>query len=93
MLKKDIRFIIAICIIILSLILYIRHQNTIIDNLEQDIENLWNEGCILNLCPICDNKVTIYPVNDRYYIKCNDCGLNTDYFDSINELEKYWNKE
>ena len=51
----------------------------------------------LNPCPICGHEVKLNPINDSFYIKCDDflgedgCGLKTGYYKSKNELIEKWN--
>lgn len=43
-------------------------------------------------CYLCGGNVKIKPVNERFYIECEDCELHTAYFDSKSESVNYWNK-
>lgn len=51
----------------------------------------------LHPCPVCGNDVKLNPVNDSFYIKCDNflwgdgCGLQTGYYKSKNKLIKQWN--
>ena len=48
-------------------------------------------------CPICGHEVKLNPINDSFYIECDDflgesgCGLTTGYYKSKNELIEKWN--
>lgn len=60
--------------------------------LKQNQENInENVEVVLEECPFCDGSANIQPVNDSFYIECDDCELHTDYFDSESELVNYWN--
>lgn len=43
-------------------------------------------------CYLCGGNAKIKPINDSFYIRCEDCDLQTDFFDSKSELVNYWNK-
>ena len=51
----------------------------------------------LDPCPICGHEVKLNPINDSFYIECDDflgesgCGLTTGYYKSKNELIEKWN--
>lgn len=51
----------------------------------------------LEPCPICGHEVKLNPINDSFYIECDNflgedgCGLTTGYYDSKNELIEQWN--
>lgn len=66
----------------------LRNQN---DALKSEINSYKNVDLVP--CYLCGGTVKIRPVNDSFYIKCMDCGLTTNYFDSRSELIRYWNKE
>ena len=68
------------------------------DNLQIQLEQCVEvEEQTLNPCPICGHEVKLNPVNDSFYIKCDDflgedgCGLTTGYYESKNELIEKWN--
>ena len=48
-------------------------------------------------CPMCGHEVKLNPINDSFYIECDDflgesgCGLTTGYYKSKNELIEKWN--
>lgn len=44
-------------------------------------------------CYLCGGNAKIQPVNDSFYIRCEDCGLETDFFKSKSDLIRYWNKD
>lgn len=51
-----------------------------------------NENTIeLEECPLCDGNAKLNPINDSYYIECKKCGLQTDYYGSLDMLVNYWN--
>lgn len=66
---------------------------TYVFNLKRENDNLKTNGIKLNECYLCGGNVDLYPVNDSFYIKCEDCDLQTDYFDSKSDLIRYWNKD
>lgn len=93
--KKDKNkyIIFAMSIIILYLFLcsiykinQLEHENSYLREIkmEEDIE--------LAHCYLCNGTVKINPVNESFYIECNNCKLRTDFFDSKNELILYWNR-
>jgi len=46
----------------------------------------------LERCPLCGNKVSMgMGRQSQYYIRCEECGLETRKFDSIIDLMNYWN--
>ena len=68
------------------------------DNLQIQLEQCVEvEEQTLNPCPICVHEVKLNPINDSFYIKCDDflgedgCGLKTGYYKSKNELIEKWN--
>ena len=68
------------------------------DNLQIQLEQCVEiEEQTLDPCPICGYEVKLNPVNDSFYIKCDDflgedgCGLKTGYYKSKNELIEKWN--
>ena len=62
--------------------------------LEQSVET---EEINLLPCPICDCSVKLNPINDSFYIECEQfdddggCGLTTGFYKSKNELIEQWN--
>ena len=80
---------INIALIILIAILGFR----LID-LENKLHNISVEQSIeLDRCPMCLDDVSINTSLNKFYIKCNGCGLSTGYFESKGELIEYWNVE
>ena len=85
----------------------LKHENTVLieNNIELEDENtiLKDENTILKennieeyeltSCHLCNGNVKIKPVNESFYIECEECKLRTDFFDSKSDLIKYWNKE
>lgn len=73
----------------------LRNQNDALqienDALKSEINSCKNVDLVP--CYLCGGTVKIRPVNESFYIKCMDCGLTTNYFDSQSELIRYWNKE
>ena len=68
------------------------------DNLQIQLEQCVEvEEQILDPCPICGHEVKLNPINDSFYIKCDNflggdgCGLTTGYYKSKNELIEQWN--
>ena len=68
------------------------------DNLQIQLEQCVEvEEQTLNPCPICGHEVKLNPINDSFYIECDDflgengCGLTTGYYKSKNELIEKWN--
>ena len=46
----------------------------------------------LKACPLCgSDEIKIKQINDVYYVRCNDCKLETDYFDTKKHASEYWN--
>lgn len=46
----------------------------------------------LKQCPFCGWGATLRPIGcDGWYIKCPNCGLETDVFESLEEAIEYWN--
>lgn len=43
-------------------------------------------------CPFCGGNVKILPINERFYIRCESCRVETCSFDDAVELSEYWNK-
>lgn len=58
--------------------------------LEKRIDGLTRTD-ILEPCPLCSGNAIVQPVNDSFYIQCEDCKLKTTYFHSKEELVEYWN--
>lgn len=81
----------------------IRTQQETINNLLKDNSDLKsqvdkyelelaNQGAELDNCFVCGNDhIKITTSYSRYYIKCSKCGINTDWYDTKNELIQYWN--
>lgn len=68
------------------------------DNLQTQLDQCIEvEEQDLEPCPICGHEVNLNPINDSFYIECNNflgedgCGLTTGYYKSKNELIKKWN--
>lgn len=43
-------------------------------------------------CPFCDGTAHVYPVRNSWFIECDQCHIQTDYFDDKDKLIKYWMK-
>ena len=43
-------------------------------------------------CPFCGDSVKILPINERFYIRCESCRVETNNFEDAVELSEYWNK-
>lgn len=88
----------TICVVLvfltIFLIVYIFELQKRDDDLQKCVEI---EEQTLNPCPICGHEVKLNPINDSFYIKCDDflgedgCGLTTGYYKSKNELIEKWN--
>ena len=68
------------------------------DNLQIRLEKCVEvEEQTLDPCPICGHEVKLNPINDSFYIECDNflgedgCGLTTGYYKSKNELIEQWN--
>lgn len=88
--------VICFCVIIFLLLFALNHVNNKNQKLEDELQyyrdNQTAEEIILPLpCPICGSDVSLLPVNNSFYIKCNKCKLQTGYFDSKKEILEYWN--
>lgn len=59
--------------------------------LNEVIDKAGIEETVLEPCPLCDEEVEMKPVNSSWYIKCDNCGLQTSYFLSKDWLVQYWN--
>ena len=87
-----------ICVVLVFATVCILGLRKRVDNLQIQLEQCVKvEEQTLNPCPICGNEVKLNPVNDSFYIKCDDllggdgCGLTTGYYKSKNELIEQWN--
>lgn len=84
--------ILLLCWRIISQKYEIDYQKTEIIKLELENEQLKNnEDIELECCPLCGGNVVMQPVNDSFYIECEECELHTDFFNSKNDLINYWN--
>lgn len=46
----------------------------------------------LERCPLCGNEVSIgMYIQNQYYIRCDECGLETRIFENLIDLLNYWN--
>lgn len=88
--NKYINKFILYSIIVFLVMLTMIQRNKIVQLENEKKENIASEITLEN-CPFCDGEATIKQVNDSYYIKCEDCKLETNYFDSKYELVQYWN--
>ena len=85
--------------IIVFLIVCIYGLRTRADDLQVQLDQYIDvEEQNLNPCPMCGNEVKLNPINDSFYIECDNflgedgCGLTTGYYDSKNELIEQWNE-
>lgn len=46
----------------------------------------------LDSCPMCGGNAVMKTINDSFYIICEDCELQTDYFNTKGEIAEYWNR-
>lgn len=92
----------AICgvliFIIVFLVVCIYGLRTRADDLQVQLEQCIEiEEQNLSPCPMCGNEVKLNPINDSFYIECDNflgedgCGLQTGYYNSKNELIEQWN--
>lgn len=93
MYKDKIIIILTIGVLILGILLIVQDQE--IKAYETSFIFLANQEEIeLNNCPMCDSdKITINPVNNSFYIECDNCHMRTSYNESLIGLIKYWNGE
>lgn len=42
-------------------------------------------------CSICHHEVNISRINNRYYIRCCECGFETEAYDKIQDVIDRWN--
>ena len=83
----------AVCIRLVIYSCKLKEENS---RLKAENEMLMQESEIteeLQPCYICGSTVKIQPVNESFYIECENCGLETRFFKSKSELIKYWDKE
>lgn len=45
----------------------------------------------LEPCPICGEEVNLFPVNESFHIKCNNCGLDTGFYETKQDCIRQWN--
>jgi len=45
----------------------------------------------LENCPLCGAVVGLYPTKHSFYIECDNCDLQTGYFETKEELISLWN--
>lgn len=83
----------CVAAIIVVYILQIENQELSRENEQLQQELNVNGNTEIHQCWLCGGIARILPVNDRFYIKCQNCELETDYFNSKIELIRYWNKE
>lgn len=100
--KLKVRILRAICGFLIFIVVFLV---TCIFGLRERADNLQTQldQCVeieeqnLKPCPICGHEVKLNPVNDSFYIECdnflgeNGCGLTTGYYKSKNELIEQWN--
>lgn len=64
---------------------------TTVENLELESGNK-SEDFKLHDCYFCgSHEVELRPINDRFYIHCPGCEIESDFFDNKLELISYWN--
>lgn len=42
-------------------------------------------------CSICKHKVNISEVNNKYYIRCSECGFETITYEKVQDVINEWN--
>lgn len=82
----------AIIIIAVLVGLLINFKLTI-NRLENELINIKEESIDVELenCPFCCGAVECYPIGAHFYIECQECGLETDFFNTKSEAAAYWN--
>lgn len=87
--------IVNIMIVLLILILIGALNYTVYDNkrIQKILDDYYEQGEIykVNDCYFCGHEVLVYPVNNSWYIECDNCNIRTGYYDSKIELIEYWN--
>lgn len=85
---------IIVCFVLFNDLIHTRFEN---DTLRAENEYLKQnyevETYELAPCYLCGGNVKIQPVNDKFYIECEDCKLESDFFRSKADLIRYWNKD
>ena len=87
-------FVFVIIFLVVCIIGLRKRADNLQIQLEQCVE-LEEENLIP--CPICGHEVKLNPINDSFYIECDDflgergCGLRTGYYESKKELIEKWN--
>lgn len=85
--------VIALIMLIIVCVKFIRMQNEI-KAYKTEVSYLKGNKETMKSCPLCgSDNVKVYPVNESYYIKCYECELKTNYYNSLLELLDYWNGE
>ena len=84
----------AVCLVLLIVVTKTNLENKALraenSELKQNYEAETEE---LAPCYLCGGNAKIQPVDDSFYIECESCDLQTDYFDSKSALIRYWNKD
>lgn len=95
--KLNIRVILTVLIIIIAFC-YMITNNILLKNKTKELEKenieLKEEIDVvvdLEECPLCGGTAKLCPVNDSFYIKCENCKLETNFYTSKKYLVDYWN--
>lgn len=84
----------AVCFVLLIVVMKTELENEALRVENSEIKQRHSvETEELVPCYLCGGKAKIQPVNERFYIECEDCDLKTDYFGSRADLIRYWNKD
>lgn len=85
---------IIVCLVLFNDLIHARFEN---DTLRSENEELKRNYVVeteeLVPCYLCGGNAKIKPVNESFYIECEDCDLTTDFFKSKADLIRYWNKD
>ena len=79
------------CIIWIATIILLVSKIDKIHQLELKLEEVKYEEVVLKPCYMCENEVELSPINDRFYIHCDSCGLETGYYKLRSNLVEQWN--
>lgn len=84
----------VVCLVLLIVVMKTELENKALRAENTELKQSYElETEELAPCYLCGGNVKIQPVNDTFYIECEDCDLQTDYFDPKSDLIRYWNKD